>query len=402
MGFFTRSIVYSVVFAIFAAVLVNIPNLPPDSTFEEFRFAPVPALEGPLALNDALNNAEHLFVGEAIAPEGLAIHKNVLYTGLADGRIVALKNNKLVTVASLAKSCEKHEDGHCGHILGLEFDKAGNLFVVDCYTGIYKVNITTGAVSLAIPANKPIDGEVPQLPDDVDIGSDGSIYWSDASAKFPLHKFVLSILGDTSGRLIRTNLKTGKSEVLVKGLRFANGVFLADDESYVAVAETFASRVHRYWLKGPKKGTAEIFIDNLPGYPDNISPYKNGGFVVNALISRESPDMIGALAPFPNVRKFFARVIALSEIALQKMYDAYPNSAVQFALYHLQHLDAALVFIQNHHYTALFYDKNGKLTKALHSTDGSLPATSDFAELGGYYYFGSPFNPFLSRKKISY
>lgn len=32
----------------------------------------------------------------------------------------------------------------------------------------------------------------------------------------------------------------------------------------------------RYWLKGPKQGTSDIFIDNLPGPPDGISIAEDG------------------------------------------------------------------------------------------------------------------------------
>ena len=34
--------------------------------------------------------------------------------------------------------------------------------------------------------------------------------------------------------------------------------------------------LHRYHLKGPKEGTTDIFLDNLPGLPDNISPNSRG------------------------------------------------------------------------------------------------------------------------------
>jgi sugar lactone lactonase YvrE len=38
--------------------------------------------------------------------------------------------------------------------------------------------------------------------------------------------------------------------------RYANGVALAPDESFVAVVETCSMRVRRRWLKGPKVGCA--------------------------------------------------------------------------------------------------------------------------------------------------
>ena len=35
-------------------------------------------------------------------------------------------------------------------------------------------------------------------------------------------------------------------------------------------------RIQKYWLKGPKAGTSEIIMDNLPGFPDNISSNGKG------------------------------------------------------------------------------------------------------------------------------
>ena len=39
-------------------------------------------------------------------------------------------------------------------------------------------------------------------------------------------------------------------------------------------------RIHKYWLKGDKAGTSEIFIENLPGFPDNIFSNEKGIFWV--------------------------------------------------------------------------------------------------------------------------
>lgn len=49
-------------------------------------------------------------------------------------------------------------------------------------------------------------------------------------------------------------------------------------EDFVLVNETYRYRIVRYWLKGPKAGTHEVFIDNLPGFPDNISSNRKGTF----------------------------------------------------------------------------------------------------------------------------
>lgn len=60
-------------------------------------------------------------------------------------------------------------------------------------------------------------------------------------------------------------------------MAFANGVVLSDDEEFVLVAETMKARVLRYYLKGPKEGTFDIFVDGLPGLTDNLSRDGKGG-----------------------------------------------------------------------------------------------------------------------------
>lgn len=94
----------------------------------------------------------------------------------------------------------------------------------------------------------------------------------------------------------------------------------------------------RYWLKGPKKGTSEIFLDNLPGVPDNIVPYKNGGFVVSLILTREAPDIPNYLAPFPRLRQIISRFGALLEMVLQKIQDVYPTNLCKKMIFYVSML----------------------------------------------------------------
>nr|XP_018898205.1 PREDICTED: adipocyte plasma membrane-associated protein-like [Bemisia tabaci] len=384
-----------------AALLLSIPKLPSDLVFEEYSLPDPPSFEGKLAVNDALNGATKLFENEVHAPESLVVYNGVLYTGLADGRVVAVKDDTLYTIANLGRPCDQIWDKtKCGRALGVDMDKHGNLFAIDCYHGIYKVNTTTGDFSLIIPLDKPIAGQMPLLPNNIAVGPDEAIYWSDTSTKFPLHKLLFIWVGDKSGRLIRSNQTTGESEVLMEDLAFSNGVYVSRDGSYVAVVETIKSRVHRYWLKGPKKGTSEIFLDNLPGVPDNIVPYKNGGFVVSLILTREAPDIPNYLAPFPRLRQIISRFGALLEMVLQKIQDVYPTNLCKKMIFYMAHHDSTAWFIFNTHGIALVYDDDGNLVKSLHSTDGILPYISDVVELDGHYYVGSPYNSFIGKVPI--
>jgi len=42
----------------------------------------------------------------------------------------------------------------------------------------------------------------------------------------------------------------------------------------------------RYFLKGPRKGESEVFVDGLPGLPDNIRPTGRGGYYIGLAIPR--------------------------------------------------------------------------------------------------------------------
>jgi len=57
------------------------------------------------------------------------------------------------------------------------------------------------------------------------------------------HVNVCMIILNLNLRLIRTDPKTKKSEVLLNGLHFANGVQLSKDEEFVIVSESVRSRV---------------------------------------------------------------------------------------------------------------------------------------------------------------
>jgi len=107
---------------------------------------------------------------------------------------------------------------------------------------------------------------------DLDIANDGTIYFTEASNKFPMSQHVSDLLEhQPNGRLLAWDPKTQSARTLLPRMYFANGVAVSPDQSFVLVAETGMYRVQRYWLTGPKQGHTEIFIDNLPGFPDGIS-----------------------------------------------------------------------------------------------------------------------------------
>jgi sugar lactone lactonase YvrE len=151
-------------------------------------------------------------------------------------------------------------------------------------------------------------GGVPfKFTDDVDVASDGRIYFSDASSRWGYGDHLPDMLeGRAYGRLLRYDPTTKQTEVLLDGLYFANGVALSEHEDFVLVNETSVSRVTRYWLTGDKAGKSDVFIDALPGYPDGISRGSGGRFWL-AMFTVANP-MGRWLAPQPMLKKVVYRL----------------------------------------------------------------------------------------------
>jgi sugar lactone lactonase YvrE len=197
-------------------------------------------------------------------PEDIAIDaEGTVYTGVADGRLLRLSPDGEVAVVA--------DTG--GRPLGIEVDPAGDLVVCDAYRGLLRVDPRRGTVTVLVDR---VDGEPMLLCDNAAVASDGSIYFSDSSRRFTLAHWRADLMEHSgTGRLLRWD-PSGTVEVLASDLQFANGVALAADESFVAVAETGAYRVSRVWLSGPRAGQRDVLIANLPGFPDNLSTGADG------------------------------------------------------------------------------------------------------------------------------
>ena len=69
----------------------------------------------------------------------------------------------------------------------------------------------------------------------------------------------------------------------------------------------YLSSLLRYYLSGPKAGTMDVFVENLPGLPDNISPSASGGYWVGFAIARHTPP-VEILTELPILRTLIAKV----------------------------------------------------------------------------------------------
>lgn len=272
---------------------------------------------GDFAPNSRLADLEHISLldagsaEEVAGPEDIAIDsQGRVYTGTNGGKIVrfpagfdGVQSGKPEVWADTK-----------GRPLGIDFDARGNLIVADAYLGLLSLD-ANGAVTVL--TNEA--GGVPILfADDLDIARDGRIYFSDASTKFGAETFggvgsssLLDILEHGGhGRLIVYDPQTKTTEVLAKDMNFANGVALAADDSFVLINETGSYRVLRYWLRGPK-ATAdqqpEVWLNNLPGFPDNIERDRSTNLFWVALVSPRSA-ALDDLSDSPFLRKLVQRL----------------------------------------------------------------------------------------------
>jgi sugar lactone lactonase YvrE len=254
-----------------------------------------PKLQGPYAVNDRLAAAARFGAGIGSGPEDIAVDRNGwIHTGFKDGRIVRIapdgKSHKLVAKTG-------------GRPLGLRFDAAGNLIVADASKGLLRVTPDGKITVLATQANRTGF----RFTNHLAIARDGTIYFSDSSTRWGAGQAIADIFEHLgTGRLMAYNPRTKSVRVLLDKLQYANGIALARDESYVLVVETALYRIRRYWLKGPKAGSADIFIDNLPGFPDNLSANGKGTFWL-AMFTVRNP-AADALAGMPFLRKVVWRL----------------------------------------------------------------------------------------------
>lgn len=284
-----------IVLAGVAAVLAYLLFWPIDADPSAWQPPTQTPLSGANPVDHDLASVELLGLGASDGPEDVAIDaQGRLYAGMLDGRIMRFDH-----------------DGHHpevfaktgGRPLGLAFDSMGFLVVADARKGLLRVD-ASGEVGLL---SNQFDGVPFMFTDDVDVGRSGTIYFTDASSKYGLDDYTTDFIEQRgSGRLMRFDASTGAIDLLLGDLNFANGVAVAPDESFVLVNETARYRIHRVWLTGPKAGQSEIFIDNLPGFPDGVSCNGVDRFWV-AIVSPRSP-VLDFVHPHPWLKRAMLRL----------------------------------------------------------------------------------------------
>jgi sugar lactone lactonase YvrE len=320
-----------------------------------------PGFTGVYEENNLLTDGERLAEGLVHGPEDTAMDLDgLLYTGLEDGRIVRFDPDD-------AQGRFEEVANTGGRPLGLEFHPDGYLVVADAFRGLLAVD-PDGTVRVL--ANS-VNGEPMIFVDDISIASNGTIWFSDASQRWDLVDYINDFYErQPTGRLL--SYRPGQSEptVQLENLYFANGVALGPNEAYVLVNETMAFRVSRLWLKGPRTGEYDYFVDELPGFPDNLSYDGDGTIWVAFAAPRSNGAEVGSGSPF--FRKMFYRVVTGLGISPVVM-----------------------------HGLALGFDTDGNVTHNLQSANGEVGLTTSVNVHADGLYVGGLVAPFVVRVPLS-
>ena len=321
------------------------------------------------ALNNKISRTQSIGLGELEGPEDVILDRDDhLYCGTRHGEIVRF----------FAPDYQRYEVfAHTGGFpLGLAFDRDGTLLTCVGAMGLYAISKTGKVRQLSAETARSLTSIVDDArlrdPNDLDVGPDGKIYFTDSTTRYDAHDWALdSIEGRPTGRLLVYDPASSKTKTLLENYRYANGVCLAHDGKSLFFAESWACRVHRYWIDGPKAGTAECVIKDMPGYPDNINRASDGSYWM-AWLGMRTPSFDLALR-HPGFRKRMTRRLPADDWLFPNINT---GGVVKF-------------------------DDSGRIIETLGDMTGvSHPMVTSMREHKGYLYVGGILNNRIGRYKI--
>jgi len=246
-------------------------------------WTPPPPSDPPIT--GAVSLRTYVVPGEG--PEDVLVEPSgSVLTGVADGRIVRVQpSNSAASVVARTP----------GRPLGLEWLPDGRLLVCDAYAGLVAIDLEHPRDIETLTDN--VDGQPLRLCNNAAVATDGTIWFTDSSARFEFAYWKADLLEHSgTGRLCRRH-PDGTTATVLAGLQFANGVALTADESALFVAETGAYGLRRIDLAADGRPGAGQVEPALPGFPDNLSTGPDGRIWV-AIASPRNP-LIDFLANKP-------------------------------------------------------------------------------------------------------
>lgn len=339
------------------ALLVYLLLWPVNIVPKKWTPLTAPDMTGVYETNNKLAAVDKYPTIHGEGPEDIAVDTaGFIYAGLLNGKILRFQpDGSNPTVFA--------ETG--GRPLGMAFDARGNLIVADAEKGLILIDTEGGVLPLATAYK----GQPFLFVDDLDIAADGKIYFSDASMGYSVRNWKDDLMAHSgTGRLFVYDPVREHTQLLLGGLNFANGIALGPDDAYVLINETSEYKVMKYWLKGPQGGNSEVFIENLPGFPDNISFNEKGTFWIGMVNPRNA--LLDKILPYPFLRKMVHR---LPEVVQ-------PNP-VRYGF-------------------VLGINEKGEVVHNLQDPKGGMASITSAKEVNGNLYLGSLTEPHFAKLKL--
>jgi sugar lactone lactonase YvrE len=272
--------------------------------------APVPpGYTGPHAPNTRLSGLQTIDIGEEHGPEHIAIGP--------DGRLYAAMTSGNLLRMDPDGSRQEVFANTRGRVLGFAFDAEGRMIAADAMQGLLAIDADGRVTVLTdhVSADDPV-----RYANSVVVSKDGTIYFTDASTRFSpadwggtYEASVLDIMEQSAtGRVLAYDPATARTRVVARGLSFANGIALLSDEATLFVSETGRYRVWKIDGRAHdldvRSGApqAQVLLDNLPGYPDNLMRGRDGRIWLGMFKPRNPA--ADSLAQRPFARKVLLRL----------------------------------------------------------------------------------------------
>ena len=317
---------------------------------------------GAHARNERLARVQLVKVTPEVGPEHIAFGPDgKLYTALLSGAVLRMNadGSSIETVANTD-----------GRPLGLDFDANGRLIIADALRGLLALE-TDGTVRVLTSS---VGGDPIRYADAVMVAADGRMVFTDATQRMSPQQYgtfdaaLFDIIEQScTGRVLEFDPAAGSTRIVATGLCFPNGVALTADEQSLIVAETGTYRV----LKIARDSNAidagkavrdrspgvTVLLDNLPGFPDNVTRGADGRFWTG--FTKPRSEAIDGMSDKPWLRALTLRL---------------PKS--------LWPVPAAYGHV-------MAFDEQGRVLLDLQDPSGKLPETSGATERDGVLYVQS-------------
>lgn len=319
-----------------------------------------PEMSGTLEPNERLRGIDTVVTCEG--PEDVAFDESGrMYTGVENGNVLRTREAVDDETTDAGTEVFARTDGRP---LGMEFD-GERLVVCAEDAGLLSVSPDGEVTALSTHA----DERRIRFADDLYVADDGTVYFTDAT-EHDIFQDELFELRDT-GRLLGYDPETEETTVELEGLGFANGVCPCGDGESLLVTETSRYRVTRFWYDGERAGDSETFVENLPGYPDNIEAADDGTYWVAIPTPRD--------ASFDNLqgRPWLKRQLGKLPKSIAEKVSGDPYGLV------------------------LRLDEDGEIIDSLHDPEGDVFGVTSATPHEGALYLGSLFGYRVTRYDVS-